>query len=195
MAQISSNNQAKVGKGEWLRKHAVPLLMLLLVIAITVGLFLYRGQVAKLGNYGYLGAFVISLVANATIILPMPGFLLLFALGAVLNPLLVGLAGGTGGTLGEMTSYLLGFSGRGVVQNRKWYDRAVRWLKRWGVGAIFVFAAFPLPLDVLGMVAGLLRFPFWKFFLACWLGKTVKYMSIALAGAWGFEAILRFFGW
>ena len=89
---------------------------------------------------------------------------------------------------------MVGYSGRGVVENRRLYDKSAQWLKRWGVMTIFLFAATPLPFDVMGMVAGLLRFPLWKFILACWFGKTLKYIGIALAGAWGLEAVLRYFG-
>ncbi len=190
------DKQVKVEKRAGLKKKVIPLLTLLLVIAITVTLFLFfprdPAKVEEFQNYGYLGAFLISLVSNATIILPMPGFLLIFALGATFNPILVGLAGATGGTMGEMTCYMLGYSGRGVVQNRRLYDKSVQWLKKWGVLTIFVFAATPLPFDVMGMVAGLLRYPFWKFFLACWFGKTLKYVGIALAGALGWEIVLRY---
>ncbi len=192
---ISHSEQTKMEKREGLRKKVIPLLMLLLVIAIMVALFLYRDRVAELGNYGYLGAFLICLVCNATIILPVPGFLLLFALGASLNPVLVGLAGATGGTIGEITSYMLGYSGRGVVENRRLYEKLVPWLRKWGAMTIFVFAVTPLPFDVMGMVAGLLRFPLWKFALACWFGKVLKYTGIALAGAYGWEAALRYLGW
>ena len=193
---ISNSKQTEVAKGQWpkrLKKGIIPLLTILLVMAITVSLFLYRDKIADLGNYGYLGAFLITLVSNATIILPMPGFLLLFSLGAVFNPFLVGLSGALGGTVGEMTCYLLGYSGRGVMQNRRLYDKSVQWLKKWGIVTVFVFAATPLPFDVIGMVAGLLRFPFWQFFLACLLGKSLKYIGIAVAGAWGWEAVLRYF--
>ncbi len=194
----NSSKQAETEKGGGLKKRVIPLLMVLLVIAITVTLFLFfprdPEKVKEFQNYGYLGAFLISLVSNATIILPMPGFLLIFALGATFNPVLVGLAGATGGAIGEMTCYMLGYSGRGVVQNRRLYDKSVHWLKKWGVLTIFVFAATPLPFDVMGMVAGLLRYPFWKFFLACWFGKALKYIGIALAGALGWEIVLRFLG-
>ena len=185
---IGNNNQADTGKGDWLKKKLIPLLILFLVIAIMVCLFLYRDKVAQLGNYGYLSAFLISLVANATIVLPFPGIVIIFALGATFNQVLVGLAGGIGGTIGEMTCYMLGYSGRGVVENRRFYDKAVQWLKKWGVLAVFIFALTPLPFDVLGIAAGLLRFPFWKFFVACWCGKTLVYIGMALAGAWGWEA-------
>ncbi len=184
---ISNSKQAEMKK----RGSVIPLLTILLVIAITVALFFYRDRVAELGNYGYLGAFLVSLVSNATIILPMPGFLLVFALGAAFNPILVGLAGAIGGTMGEMTCYMLGYSGRGVVQDKRVYDKLARWLQKWGVLTIFSFAATPAPFDLMGMVAGLLRYPFWKFFLACLCGKILKYVGIAVAGALGWEAVSR----
>lgn len=195
---IDNSKQPGVEKGAWLKKNFVPLLIFLLITAITVALFLVFAsnpeKIEEFENYGYLGAFLISLVSNATIILPMPGFLIIFALGALFNPVFVGLAGATGGAVGEALSYVLGWTGRGVVQNRRLYEKAVQWLKRWGVWVIFVFAATPLPFDIMGMVAGLLRFRFWKFFLALWCGKAVKYVGIALAGAYGWEAVLRFLG-
>jgi len=43
-----------------------------------------------------------------------------------------------------------------------------------------------------GVAAGSLRFPIRKFLLACFLGKTLLYMAMALFGAWGWEALLRY---
>jgi len=174
-----------------IRGKIIPVLTVLLVIAITVALFFYRDRVSELGNYGYLGAFLISLVGNATIILPVPTFMIVVALGASFNPFLVGLTSALGGTIGEMTCYLLGLSGRGVVENRRLYDRAVQWLQKWGALTVFVFALTPSPFDVMGMVAGLLRYPFWKFFLATLCGKIIKYIVLALAGAWGWDVVTR----
>ena len=177
-----------------MKTNYLSLLTLFLVVAIFVSLFLffyrYPEKIEAFESLGYLGAFLICLITNATVILPFPGIVLIFALGAAFNPLLIGLAAGIGGTIGEMTAYLLGYSGRGVVKNVKFYDRAAQWLKRWGSLTVFVFAATPLPFDVLGIAAGLLRFPFWKFFIACLFGKTLIFIVMALAGAWGWEAFL-----
>ena len=182
----------------WLKRNYLPLLALFFAVAIVIGLyfFAYRcpDKVREFETYGYLGAFLISLVTNATVVLPVPGFMLFFALGAAFNPVLIGLTAGIGGTIGEMTAYLLGFSGRGVIKNVKFYDQAVIWLKKWGSLTVFVFALTPLPFDVLGIAAGLLRFPVWKFFAACFFGKTILYIGLALAGAWGWESVLRYFG-
>jgi len=51
----------------------------------------------------------------------------------------------------------------------------------------------PFVFDLAGIAAGVLRFPFWKFFLLCWLGRTLLYIGAALAGAWGWEAMLHYF--
>lgn len=187
-----------VGRGEpsgveatsWIKKWLIPLVMLLLVVVITAVLFVYQDNVSKLEEYGYLGAFLISLIANATIILPMPGQLLIFALGASFNPLLVGLAGGFGGALGEMTGYVAGTSGRGVLQDNRTYISAVGWLKKWGSAVIFLFTVTPLPVDVVGIAAGALRYPVWKFLVVCFLGKAILYSGMAYAGAWGWETVI-----
>ena len=164
--------------------------MLLLVIAITITLFAYQDRVAELEEYGYLGAFLINLVANATIVLPMPGQLLTFALGASFNPLLVGLASGFGGAIGELTGYVAGASGRGVLQDSQTYLNAVSWLKKWGWAVIFLFTVTPLPVDLIGIAAGALRYPVWKFLLVCFLGKAILYTGMAYMGAWGWDAVI-----
>jgi membrane protein YqaA with SNARE-associated domain len=193
---IVDDKSGGVGRRGQVRKKIVPLLTILLVVAISVGLFLYQDRVAELGNYGYLGAFLVSLVSSATVILPLPGIVVLFALGAALNPVLVGLTGATGGIIGEMTGFMAGYGGREMVQGRgRAYARAENWMRRWGGWAVFAFAAVPLPVfDVAGVVAGVLGYPIWKFLLIGWVGKSIKYILLVLAGAWGWEAMLRYFG-
>ena len=192
---VKHGRQAEANKKGRLKGKAIPILTLLLVIAITVVLFLFRDKVADLGNYGYLGAFLISLISSATIILPVPGMLLIFALGAAFNPVLVGLTAAFGGTLGEITGFILGYSGRRILPGNKIYIRAEKWLKKWGTMTIFIFSLVPpLPIDIIGIVAGTLRFPLWKFLLACFLGKALLYTGMAFAGAWGWEIVWRYFG-
>ena len=175
------------------KKILVPLLTLLLVIAITVIIFLNRDRVYEFENLGYLGAFLISLVSNATIVLPAPSLLLLFALGAAFNPILVGAVGGLGGAIGELSGYIAGHSGRGIARNSKWFNRAERWVSRWGTLTVFVFSLIPiLPFDAAGVTAGVVHFSIKKFLVACFLGKTLLYIAMALFGAWGWEALLQY---
>lgn len=188
-----------MGKGHWFKKNLIPILTLLFVIVITVGIFFfyrnYPERVEALKGYGYLGAFLISLTLNATIVLPAGNFLIMAAFGAILpSAMLVGLAGGVGAAIGEITGYMAGYSGRGVVERLKLYNRMVEWLRRWGMLAIFFLSLIPFFFDLAGIAAGVLRYPLWKFLIACWLGRTVLYIAIAFAGAWGWEAVLSYLG-
>ena len=183
------------------RRKIIPILTLLIVIAITVGILLYPEDVfKKIGIHGYWLDFLVSLICNATILIPIPSISILFAHGARLypitglkGPILVGVTGGAGGTIGELTGYIAGRSGRGIMGGSKRYKRLEGWMKRWGMLPIFIFSLIPfLPFDLAGITAGALRFPIWKFLLACWLGRSLLYIGVALAGAWGWELALPY---
>ena len=205
MSKIVSQDEPGETRGrERVRKIVIPLLTLLLVIAISVGLFFYGRDpevVAKLRSYGYLGAFLISLIGNATVLLPGIVLPILSGLGIVfypvaglVGPVMVGLAGGAGAALGEIVGYMAGYGGRGIVENNKLYERLVGWVGRWGTVAIFIFALVPLFFDLVGLAAGALRFPLWKFILVCWLGRTTLYVVFVVLAALGWEAVLPYFG-
>ena len=189
------NAEDKMDKRDWLTKRFLPLLALLLVVAITVGIFYfyknYPDRVDQLKSYGYLGAFIISLTFNASLILPTGNILILSVLGAVLpSAIVVGLVGGAGAAIGEITGYMAGYSGRGIAQRSKMYERVEGWMRRWGALTILIMSVVPFIFDLAGIAAGVLRFSFWKFLLLCWLGRTILYIGVALAGAWGWEAVL-----
>ena len=195
------------GKREkrWPGRWLLPILTMTIAIAITTGIYLVYGQhperLAELKNYVYLGAFLVSVLGNATIILPGAVLVILTEIGVVLypvtgpvGPIMVGLVGGGGAAIGEITGYLAGFSGRGIVGKVKTYDRLVAWVEKWGAVAIFFFSMVPLVFDLVGIVAGVLRVPLWKFLLACWLGRTILYVGIILGAAWGWKTVLPYFG-
>jgi uncharacterized membrane protein YdjX (TVP38/TMEM64 family) len=194
---MNSHIQPEVSKKERLQRRAIFLLILLLVLTITITLFLYFQQnpekMEGFSKYGYLGAFFISLVSTSTVILPMPGILLLIPIGSTLNPILVGLTGALGGSIGEMTGYALGRSGRGFTRSNKILIRAEGWMRKRGFITIFLFSLIPLlPIDIVGVLSGILRFSIWRFLLACFLGKTILNIVMIQAGAWGWEALLRY---
>ena len=165
------------------RKLYLRILLILVVIAITATVFVFRDQVADLETYGYLGAFLIAVATSATIILPVPGIVLIGALGVAYDPVLIGLAAGAGSALGEITGYMAGFSGQVVFENSRFYPRLERWMRRRGFIAITVLSFVPNPFfDVAGATAGALRFPLWKFLLACFVGKAVRYSLVAWLG-------------
>jgi membrane protein YqaA with SNARE-associated domain len=167
------------------RRLLIRVLTILVVIAITVTIFVFRDKIAGFESLGYLGAFLIALVTGATIVLPVPGIVLIFGLAAVpeYNPLLIGLAAGAGSALGEITGYMAGFGGQLVFENSSTYLRLKEWMIRRGAIVIFVLSFVPNPFfDIAGAVAGVLRYPLWKFLLSCFLGKTLRYILVAYFG-------------
>lgn len=198
MNETDGNHITEEGeKDSWIKKRLLPILGLLVVIIIVAGIFyLYKyhpEKVEQLEEFGYLGAFLISLTLNATVVLPAGNFFIIATLGAALpSATLVGIIGGLGAAIGEFTGYAAGYSGQAIIQKRQLYVRLEAWMKRWGSLTIFFLSAAPLFFDLAGIAAGALRFPIWKFFIACWLGRTVLYLAIAWAGAMGWEAILGF---
>ena len=160
------------------------ILVFTLVIALTILLFVFRNEVKHLGIYGYPGIFIISIIANATIIIPIPGILITTAMGAVFNPLGVALTAGAGSAIGELTGYLAGFGGQVIIEKKDWYERVMNWMKKYGDVTIFTLSLIPNPLfDLAGMAAGTLKLPVWRFLLACFLGKFVKMLIFAYFGA------------
>lgn len=163
------------------------ILALLVVIFISVYIFSIRNQAAELAKYGYPGIFLLSILANATVLLPAPGVLFVFAMGAVFNPIGVALASGAGAALGELSGYLAGFSGQAVVERVTIYQKLLSWMeknRRLSYLAILFLAFIPNPLfDLAGMAAGALKFPLPYFLFFCWIGKTLKMIMFAYAGA------------
>lgn len=153
-------------------------------IGISIFIFSIRDQTASLAAYGLPGIFFLSLLANATVILPAPGFALTFALGGVMPPAAVALAAGTGAALGELTGYLAGYSGQPIAARSSIYPTLEAWTQRYGGWAILVLAFIPNPFfDIAGASAGMLKMPVPVFLFWTWIGKTMKMLVIAYAGA------------
>ena len=197
---MGGNEQDKgEARGGWVRNRLLPIAGLVLIIGIVVGVFFfyrsYPERIEALEGYGYLGAFIISVLLNATIVLPAGNFLVLATMGAVLpSATLVGLAGGIGAAVGELTGYAAGYSGQAIISRQRVYTRLKGWVTRWGMLTIFILSVVPFVFDLAGIAAGVMRFPLWKFFIACWLGRTILYLVIAWGGALGWEALLNWLG-
>ena len=169
------------------------MIALLGVIGITVYIYSIRDRVAEFEQFGYAGIFLIALMANATVLLPAPGVAIIYAMGAVFNPLWVGLAAGAGGGLGELSGYLAGFSGQAMVERTDIYNRFKPWVDKFGGWAILVLSAIPNPFfDVAGIAAGIAKMPIQTFLIFTWVGQIIKMTSFAIAGHYSLEWIAKF---
>ena len=173
------------------------LLALLLVAAISIGIYLGREHILALTRFGYAGIFMITLTANATVMLPVPGVPVVFAISGVLNPFWVGIAAGVGAALGELSGYLAGYSGRAVVEKVKYYEVIHGWMERHprlSYAGIVVMAFIPNPFfDLAGIAAGSMRMPVTGFLFFCGIGSILKMLVVAYAGSTSLGWVQTFF--
>jgi membrane protein DedA with SNARE-associated domain len=185
----------------WLKRSLVPLAGLLgaLAIFVIVGWLSLRYHEffeninEHFKGYEYLGVFVISLVLNATIIIPVSAVAVISSLGVLFLPFAVGIVGGIGAAIGEMTGYVAGRAGRDLLAKNKIYVRVERWVARWGMLSVFLLSIFPFLFDIVGIIAGATKMPIWKFFISCWLGRTILYVTAAYLGHFGISFFIKWF--
>jgi uncharacterized membrane protein YdjX (TVP38/TMEM64 family) len=134
--------------------------LLILVVAVSAGvLYLtahYRHELAQLGRAGLLGLFVVSILGNATVIIPAPSFVMACAGGTLFGPIQSGIVSGLGAGLGELTGYMAGVGGKAIVPPGKWTDRLEGFIRRNGFVTVFALAAIPNPLFDIGGMLGVL---------------------------------------
>lgn len=170
---------------------------------LMAGAVIYYWEFVRgLRVYGYLGAFLISILGGATIIVPVPMLAVVFALGRVMeHTWLVGLANGLGETIGALTIYMTGYGGgsafyystHGKLHDA--YERLTGLMERRGSLTLFLLAAVLNPFFYpAALAAGALRFGLKRYLLICSAGKIIKGMTVAYAGYWGLRELLRMLG-
>lgn len=186
---------AKSQQSSTLRINLLRGISLVAVIVITIYIYNIREHAAEYEKYGYAGIFLIALMANATVLLPAPGVAIVYAMGAVFNPFWVTLAAATGAALGELTGYLIGFSGQAVIERTDVFDRIKPWVDRYGGWAILVLSAIPNPFfDIAGVAAGMIKMPISTFLFFTWIGQIIKMSIFAFAGYFSLDVISNLLG-
>jgi membrane protein YqaA with SNARE-associated domain len=149
---------------------------------------------------GYEGAFIISIIGNATILVPFPYIGVAFILGGlreeatmtfIFDPWLIGLISGIGAMLGEMTGYLIGYGGGKLIDETQTnaFKNYVESHPKATPFVVWFLAATPIPDDVLLVPLGAARYSWWKIVLAQLLGKTMFLMGIAWSGRIGLDFV------
>ncbi len=146
-------------------------------------------------TYGYAGAFAISVFGNFTVFFPVPFVVTIYAFGATLNPVILGIVCGAGSTIGEFSAYLIGMGGRRVLDERygERLETAKLLVQRHGMAVIFLFALLPLPDDLLMIPLGMLRYSLKKAMVAMFAGKTIMCTVVAYAGRYSYSFVKEIF--
>lgn len=176
----------------WAKRHWVTITTVAVVVILSLVIYSTGGISDDISAYGYLGVFLVSLLASTVLFVPIPSIPVIFLMGAILNPFLVGLISGIGESIGEITGYTAGFSGRESLDNKQRYTKIKGWMRRRGTLVLFLFSAIPnMFFKLVGIAAGAIRYPFWKYLIVVFAGKTIKGTAIALIGYWSLRMLLQ----
>lgn len=170
------------------RQKIISILIFIVSLALSLTVFLIPLKTEQLGVLGYGGIFIITLLGAMTLFVPGPTMVAAFLIGSTLNPLLVSLMAGLGSALGETTGYTAGFATRALIsdpgEKAVWYWRVMRWMTRYPFLTLLVISAVPnFITDISGLIAGRIRYAYWKYLLATFLGKTIRFGLSAYLGA------------
>ena len=173
------------------RRNKVTFLINLVGFAIVVGVvlaaLLLRSRLDP-SLVGYTGVALSALLASGGLLIPVPALVIVCSASLFLVPLLVGVVAGVAETAGELTGYYLGYNGRHLVTGRFFYHRVERWMRTRGWLLLFLLALVPNPIfDVVGIAAGLIRYPLWRFLGVVAAGKLLKFIALSYACAFSVE--------
>lgn len=188
MGYGNSGPRPVLAKGVVRGWHRAVVVVVVLAALLAIGFYASRNGIRpeELAALGYPGVFLVMLASGAITFLPAPSQATVLVAGALWNPIVVGIVAGLGNATGELAGYALGRAGIAMIpryRNRRWLVAVERVLSRYGFFAILAMALVPNPIfDVVGLVAGSLGFPIQRFWLACALGNSAKYIGMAYVG-------------
>lgn len=204
---ITSNNGVPEKSGVKSTKWAYVLGIsgIVLTVLMAAAIVIYKDQVQDLRQYGYMGAFFISILGGATIIVPVPMLAVVFALGgAMVGPwqvAMVGLSAALGETVGAMTIYMTGHSASNALSDskhgriQKAYDKLLDLIERRGTITLFAVTSVVNPFFYPAAFAcGALRFGLKKYVPIVLAGKIIKCMTVVYAGYFGLKGLFHAIG-
>ena len=138
---------------------------------------------ASVLEFSYIGIFFLLILVNAAPLLMPPTWIILasfYAIDASFDPLVLALVGATGATLGRFILKQVSTMFRKFVQNEQKSNLEAigNFLnkKRFGyVLTSFLFAATPLPSNILFVTYGLLKAKSIGLYVGFWAGRVVSY--------------------
>jgi membrane protein YqaA with SNARE-associated domain len=198
------------------RADQVFFISLVLIFVYWIVLLVSPGSTSFLSNFfdwitdaaivlGYPGTFLVSLLGSASVIVEVPFAGVPFVLGGlregvtgpfIFDPWLLGLLSGTGATLGDMTSYALGYLGRRVVDetNTRGFSKFVQDYPKATPIAVFILAATPMPLDPAVVALGVARYSWWRLFMPCLIGEIVFLTMVSWGGRLSLDWLIGILG-
>jgi membrane protein DedA with SNARE-associated domain len=178
---------------------------ILLTVAMFVLIIVFEDQVKEMERWGYLGAFIISILGGATIIIPVPMLAVVAALASAMatpwEVAMLGFSAAAGEMVGAMIIYYTGNgAGRAITQNQtgrlqKAYEKMLGIIERKGAWALFLVTFIINPFFYPAAFAcGALKFDLRKFLVIVVIGKLIKSMTIVYAAYFGLKNLFHAIG-
>lgn len=158
-------------------------------ILSVLGIFLaffFQDKLSQFKSLGLVGIFLINFIGSATIFIPSPAIFSVFAGGAIYGTITVAVIASIGAALGDMLGFFIGHSGKHLFlqKENKWYRIGREQFIRFGGLFVFVFALIPNPLfDGVGIIAGVLGYSRYRFFVILFFGRLLRNFILAFAGS------------
>ena len=137
----------------------------------------------SIAEYSYAGIFILLVGVNAAPLLMPPTWIILssfYVLDQSFDPLILSLVGATGATIGRFVLKIASGYFRKIVGNQQKsnLDSIGDFLNRKRFGYIissFLFAATPLPSNMLFIAYGLMRAKSFGLYVGFWFGRLISY--------------------
>tara|TARA_Y100000310_G_C20374624_1_gene665139 strand:- start:123 stop:689 length:567 start_codon:yes stop_codon:yes gene_type:complete len=187
--------------GVKLRRSLIFLGVLLFVLAwiLIINFISPDAIVAKIGaRNGYIILFLISAIGGVSSATASSYYLAVSVLAAGgLNPILLGIIGGVGVTIGDSLFFLLGRKGQ-QFSTKKLHEKSeklYRWMERSPKGFIplfiFIYVGFtPFPNDLMTVPLGFLGYSYKKTLIPLLLGNITATILIAYFSIYGINLLV-----
>ncbi len=186
------------------KKYLLGLVSVLLFAGFSLFLFVYLDPndiVQWVGvENAYVLIFVVAIAGGFTTFNVIPYHLLLISLAVGgMNPFILGPLAAAGVTLGDTTSYFVGWQGRVILPDgaTKWFDRIFRTGKdrpKLFMFLFFLYSTFmPTSNDLLSIPAGIARVPFWRVMAPLLLGNIIFDTALAYFSTHAYDVVQRWF--
>ena len=187
------------------RAYILSAIGVIITVMMFVAIIYFNDQINEMKEWGYIGAFIISILGGSTIIVPVPGLAVMVALASAMKDTwhvaLIGFSGVAGEMIGAVLIYMTGHgAGKAISSNKhgavqRTYDKMLNIIRRRGGWALFAVAAIINPFYYPAAFAcGALRMEIKKYLIISLLGKIIKVMSVVYIGYFGLKGILRAIG-
>ena len=128
--------------------------------------------------------------------IPIPYTFVIYLLGAVMDPVVLAIAGGLGSSIGVLAGYFLGYYGRAIISQEE--QRKMNYLVKIFGGnipvVVFIFAFTPLPDALIFIPLGIAQYSLLKVWIPNLLGKLLMCYVLAEAGRLSIGFIRVLFG-